>query len=60
MGKTRYGIIYIHKNILNGDKINMFNFGSHIRDFTYVDDIVEPIVRLIKKPPKKMNKKLKK
>ena len=36
------------KNILNGDKINMFNFGNHIRDFTYVDDIVEPIVRLIK------------
>ena len=31
--------------------------GNHIRDFTYIDDIVEPILRLIKKPPKGNNKK---
>ena len=59
-GRPDMALFIFTKNILNGDKINMFNFGNHIRDFTYVDDIVEPIVRLIKKPPKKMNKKLKK
>ena len=51
-GRPDMALFIFTKNILNGDKINMFNFGNHIRDFTYVDDIVEPIVRLIKKPPK--------
>ena len=48
------------KKILKDKKIDLFNFGNHIRDFTYVDDIVEPIIRLVKNPSKKMNKKLKK
>jgi UDP-glucuronate 4-epimerase len=34
-----------------GQKINVFNHGKMIRDFTYVDDIVESIVRLVVKPP---------
>jgi UDP-glucuronate 4-epimerase len=46
------------KNILEGKKIDLFNYGNHIRDFTYVDDIVNPLVKLIKKIPKK-NIKLK-
>ena len=40
------------KAILNSEPIKVFNNGEMTRDFTYVDDIVESIVRLTKKPPK--------
>jgi UDP-glucuronate 4-epimerase len=33
------------KRILAGEPIDVFNFGHHRRDFTYIDDIVEGIVR---------------
>ncbi|MBO1256528.1 NAD-dependent epimerase [Alteromonas sp. 5E99-2] len=33
------------KSILNGDPIDVYNFGNHRRDFTYIDDIVEGVVR---------------
>jgi UDP-glucuronate 4-epimerase len=36
--------------ILKDEPINVFNHGKMIRDFTYVDDIVESIYRLIPKP----------
>ena len=36
-----------------GDPIKVFNHGKMIRDFTYVDDIVESITRLLVKPPKR-------
>ncbi len=39
--------------LLKGEKINVFNHGKMIRDFTFVDDIVESITRLIIKPPEK-------
>ena len=35
------------KNIIEGKKINLFNKGNHIRDFTYIDDIVEAIFKLV-------------
>jgi UDP-glucuronate 4-epimerase len=38
------------KSILNGKKIKVFNNGNHKRDFTYIDDIVEGIIRVIDKP----------
>ena len=56
-GRPDMALFIFTKNILEGKKINLFNFGKHIRDFTYIDDIVEPILRLINKPPKK-NKKI--
>ena len=59
-GRPDMALFIFTKNILNGDKIDLFNFGNHIRDFTYVDDIIEPIIRLLKKPPKKMKKIFKK
>ena len=31
---------------MSGEKIKVFNFGNHRRDFTYVDDIVEGVVRV--------------
>jgi UDP-glucuronate 4-epimerase len=37
------------KNILDGKPIKVFNHGRHSRDFTYIDDIVEGVVRTIDK-----------
>lgn len=39
--------------LIKGEKIKIFNYGNCKRDFTYVDDIVEGIVRVIKRPPEK-------
>lgn len=39
------GMIFI-KNILEGKKINVFNYGNMIRDFTYIDDIVDGILKI--------------
>ena len=38
--------------LLKGETIQIFNYGNCRRDFTYVDDIVEGIVRVMKKAPK--------
>jgi len=37
------------KNILAGKPIDVFNYGNHRRDFTYIDDIVEGVVRVLDK-----------
>ena len=39
-------------NILRNKKINVFNKGSHARDFTYIDDVVEAIYKIINKSRK--------
>ena len=39
--------------LLKGDTIQIYNYGNCRRDFTYVDDIVEGIVRVMKKAPEK-------
>lgn len=39
--------------LVRGETIKIFNYGNCKRDFTYVDDIVEGIVRVMKKPPEK-------
>ena len=36
--------------ILGGKKIQVFNYGKHRRDFTYIDDIVEGVVRVLDRP----------
>ena len=36
--------------ILNGRPIDVYNHGQMVRDFTYIDDIVEGVVRLVDKP----------
>ena len=41
--------------LIKGETIEIFNYGNCKRDFTYVDDIVEGIIRVIGKPPKKEN-----
>lgn len=41
--------------IVNGDTIKIFNYGNCKRDFTYVDDIVEGVIRVMNKTPEKKN-----
>ena len=37
----------------SGEKIRIFNYGNCLRDFTYVDDIVEGVMRVIARPPER-------
>lgn len=39
--------------LVRGEKIQIFNYGNCKRDFTYVDDIVEGVVRVMNKPPQR-------
>jgi UDP-glucuronate 4-epimerase len=39
------------RKILAGEPIDVFNYGKHRRDFTYIDDIVEGVVRVMATPP---------
>ncbi len=41
--------------LVNDEKIKIFNFGNCQRDFTYVDDIVDGIVKVMEKAPEKKN-----
>ena len=41
--------------LINGETIKIFNYGNCKRDFTYIDDIVEGIIRVMKKAPEKKN-----
>ena len=38
------------KAILAGEPIQVFNYGKHRRDFTYIDDIVEGVIRVLDRP----------
>ncbi|WP_371396500.1 NAD-dependent epimerase [Fretibacter rubidus] len=49
-GRPDMALFLFTKNILAGKPINVFNNGNHSRDFTYIDDIVEGIVRVIDRP----------
>ena len=42
--------VFAHK-ILADEPIDLFNHGRHRRDFTYIDDIVEGILRVLARPP---------
>ena len=49
-GRPDMALFKFTKAILDGEKIQVFNFGKHRRDFTYVDDIVEGVIRVLDKP----------
>tara|TARA_B100001057_G_scaffold501248_1_gene622482 strand:- start:19492 stop:20499 length:1008 start_codon:yes stop_codon:yes gene_type:complete len=49
-GRPDMALFKFTKAILSGEKIQVFNYGKHRRDFTYIDDIVEGIVRVLDKP----------
>lgn len=46
------------EDILAGRPIKLFNNGRNLRDFTYVDDIIESILRLLPKSPKEEEQKV--
>ena len=46
-GRPDMALFLFARNILAGEPIDVFNFGKHKRDFTYVTDIVEGIVRVL-------------
>ena len=50
-GRPDMALFLFTKAILNNEPINVFNHGKMERDFTYVGDIVEGIVRVIDNPP---------
>ena len=54
-GRPDMALFLFTKAILNDKPINIFNNGNLIRDFTYVDDIVESLLRIIFKPASKDN-----
>ncbi|WP_447979440.1 NAD-dependent epimerase [Candidatus Nitrospira bockiana] len=49
-GRPDMALFLFTKAILEGKPIEVFNFGKMQRDFTYVDDIVEGLVRILDKP----------
>ena len=49
-GRPDMALFKFTKAILSGAKLQIFNNGRHRRDFTYIDDIVEGIVRVLQKP----------
>jgi UDP-glucuronate 4-epimerase len=49
-GRPDMALFLFTKKILAGDPIPVFNYGKHRRDFTYIDDIVEGVIRVLDKP----------
>ncbi|KPK10406.1 MAG: capsular biosynthesis protein CpsI [Acidithiobacillales bacterium SG8_45] len=50
-GRPDMALFLFTKNILAGKPIDVFNYGKHRRDFTYIDDIVEGVIRTLDKVP---------
>ena len=50
-GRPDMALFIFTRAILAGEPIKVFNYGKMKRDFTYIDDIVEGVVRLIDKKP---------
>ena len=52
-GRPDQALFIFTKNIIENKKIDLFNFGKHTRDFTYIDDIVDGIIKIGNSIPKK-------
>ncbi len=50
-GRPDMALFKFTDKILKGEPIDVFNHGNHRRDFTYIDDIVEGVVRVMGKTP---------
>ena len=48
-GRPDMALFKFTRAILNDEPIDIYNFGNHCRDFTYIDDIVEGVVRVMDK-----------
>jgi UDP-glucuronate 4-epimerase len=49
-GRPDMALFKFTRQMLAGEPIDVYNYGHHRRDFTYVDDIVEGIVRVLDRP----------
>lgn len=52
-GRPDMALFKFTRAILNEETIELYNFGKHTRDFTYIDDIVQGIYRVCSKPPQR-------
>ena len=50
-GRPDMALFLFTKNIIANKPIQVFNYGNHTRDFTYIDDIVEGIIRVLDNVP---------
>ncbi|HKD79510.1 MAG TPA: NAD-dependent epimerase [Candidatus Angelobacter sp.] len=51
-GRPDMALFKFCKAILRGEPIDVYNHGKMLRDFTYVDDVVEGVIRAMENPPK--------
>ena len=49
-GRPDMALFKFTKAMLEGESIPVFNYGKHRRDFTYIDDIVEGVIRVLNRP----------
>jgi UDP-glucuronate 4-epimerase len=49
-GRPDMAMFIFARSIVAGEVVNLFNYGRMRRDFTYIDDIVEAVVRLVPQP----------
>lgn len=49
-GRPDMALFKFTKAILAGERLSVFNYGKHRRDFTYIDDIVEGVMRVLDQP----------
>ncbi|MDR0234219.1 MAG: NAD-dependent epimerase [Zoogloeaceae bacterium] len=49
-GRPDMALFKFTRAILSGEAMQVFNYGRHRRDFTYIDDIVEGIIRVLDRP----------
>jgi UDP-glucuronate 4-epimerase len=49
-GRPDMALFKFTKSILGSEKIPVYNYGNHQRDFTYIDDIVEGVIRVLGSP----------
>jgi UDP-glucuronate 4-epimerase len=50
-GRPDMALFLFTRKILAGEPIDVFNYGKHRRDFTYIDDIVEGVIRTLDRVP---------
>lgn len=55
LGRPDMAYFGFTNKLVKGETIKIFNYGNCMRDFTYIDDIVEGVVRVMKKAPDKKN-----
>jgi len=51
-GRPDMALFKFTKSIIMNKEIEVYNFGRHTRDFTYIDDIIDGIIKVLKSPPK--------